>query len=48
MIIALPTLTGIAALISWDKLFILFHWQKFDNSYWIFDSLTDPIINILT
>lgn len=33
--------------IDFSKVFIIFHNIFFDNSYWIFDPVTDPIINAL-
>ncbi len=33
--------------INFDKSFIIFHNIFFDNNYWIFDPIKDPIINIL-
>ena len=34
-------------LINFDKTFMIFHEIMFDNDYWIFDPLKDPVINIL-
>lgn len=33
--------------IDFSKAFVIFHNIFFDNSYWIFDPVTDPIINAL-
>ncbi|MCR8969237.1 TIGR01906 family membrane protein [Facklamia sp. 7083-14-GEN3] len=35
------------AVIAFDKIFILFHQIFFQNDLWLFDPLTDPIINVL-
>ena len=45
--LALPCAVGIMACVSWDDFFVFFHNVMFDNSYWIFDSATDPVITIL-
>ena len=34
-------------LIGWDRAFILFHELVFQNDYWLFDPVTDPVITIL-
>lgn len=36
-----------AIIIDFSKAFVLFHNIFFNNSYWIFDPITDPIINAL-
>ena len=33
--------------VDFSKAFVIFHNIFFDNSYWIFDPRTDPIINAL-
>ena len=33
--------------VDFSKTFVIFHNIFFDNSYWIFDPITDPIINAL-
>ena len=38
----------IAASIGFDNFFILFHEVLFRDNTWLFDPLTDPIINVLT
>lgn len=43
----LPVIVGIASLISFDALFLLFHKLVFSNNDWMFDPVTDPIINLL-
>ncbi len=53
-LLGIPFLTGcssflvlLGALIDWDGLFTMFHQLMFRNNYWLFDPLTDPIINLL-
>lgn len=45
--IGIPTLLGIFVLSDWNRAFVLFHEIAFNNSYWLFDPRTDPIITIL-
>lgn len=45
--IILPLVIGLLVAIDFDRLFLLFHRLFFSNDYWIFDPMTDPIINIL-
>ena len=45
--VILPALVGIFALIDFDTLFLLFHKVTFSNDDWLFDPVTDPIINML-
>lgn len=45
--IALPAAVGIMAAVSWESFFVFFHKIMFNNDYWIFDSISDPVINIL-
>ena len=45
--IALPAAVGVMAAVSWDSFFVFFHKVMFNNDYWIFDSVSDPVINIL-
>ncbi len=45
--IALPSVVGIMAAVSWDSFFVFFHHVMFNNDYWIFDAATDPVITIL-
>lgn len=47
LVIILPILVAIPMLINFDKTFVKFHEIMFDNDYWIFDPLKDPVINIL-
>ncbi|SCI02487.1 Predicted membrane protein [uncultured Clostridium sp.] len=47
LVIILPILVSIPMLINFDKTFVIFHEIMFDNDYWIFDPLKDPVINIL-
>lgn len=43
----LPVLLGLLVLIFWDQAFVLFHKLFFNNDYWLFNSVTDPVITIL-
>lgn len=45
--IVLPSLVAIALAIDFDTAFVVFHKIFFNNDYWLFDPITDPIINIL-
>lgn len=45
--VALPAVLGLLVALNWDWAFVTFHHIAFDNDYWIFDSLTDPVITIL-
>ena len=45
--IALPAVVGLFVAVNWDWAFVTFHHIAFDNDYWIFDPVTDPVINIL-
>ena len=47
LVIILPIFVLIPMLINFDKTFVIFHEIMFDNEYWIFDPLKDPVINIL-
>lgn len=47
LVILLPILVAIPMSINFDKTFVIFHEIMFDNDYWIFDPLKDPVINIL-
>lgn len=42
-------LAALGTLISlfWDQVFVIFHKIFFDNDYWLFDPVTDPVILIL-
>lgn len=37
----------LTAAVNWDYVFVTFHQLVFNNDYWLFDSSTDPIIDIL-
>ncbi len=43
----LPVLFGFFMLIGFDQFFIAFHGLFFNNDAWLFNPLTDPIINAL-
>jgi integral membrane protein (TIGR01906 family) len=45
--IVLPMILGLIMLIDFDRTFILFHRIFFKNNDWLFDPVTDPVINIL-
>lgn len=45
--IILPVVLGLLLAIDFDTAFIVFHKIFFNNDYWIFDPITDPVINIL-
>lgn len=45
--IVLPLITGLFLAIDFDTTFVIFHKIFFNNDYWLFDPITDPIINIL-
>lgn len=45
--VVLPLLVGLACSINFDQAFVLFHKIFFRNDYWLFDPMTDPIINLL-
>lgn len=45
--VLIPALLGAAMAVNWDKAFVIFHKIAFDNDYWIFDAVTDPVITIL-
>lgn len=38
---------GAAIAINWERVFVLFHEWIFQNDYWLFDPVTDPVIMIL-
>ena len=33
--------------LNWEKVFISFHELVFQNDYWLFDPVTDPVILVL-
>lgn len=43
----LPVIFGFFMMIGFDRFFILFHETFFNNDDWLFDPVTDPIINVL-
>lgn len=45
--IIIPTVIGFLASLDFDKAFVIFHKIFFRNDYWIFDSMSDPVITIL-
>ena len=45
--VALPAVLGLFVALNWDRAFVTFHRLAFDNDYWLFDPLTDPVITIL-
>lgn len=45
--IILPAILGLFLSINFDRAFILFHKLFFNNNYWLFDPITDPIITLL-
>lgn len=45
--VLVPAVLGLCAALSWDTFFIRFHELFFDNDYWLFDPVTDPVILIL-
>lgn len=45
--VILPVLLGVLVAINWDFAFVAFHKLVFNNDYWIFDPVTDPVITIL-
>lgn len=46
-LVAVPLVILGAAMINFDKAFVIFHNLAFTNDYWIFDPILDPIITIL-
>ena len=45
--VAIPLALGAAVMLDWQQFFIRFHELFFRNDYWLFDPVTDPVINIL-
>lgn len=45
--IILPMFLGVLIALNWEKVFTLFHKITFSNDDWLFDPITDPVINIL-
>lgn len=42
-----PAVLGFLIGVCWEQVFVLFHRIFFNNDYWIFDPMTDPVILIL-
>lgn len=42
-----PIILGMLAALDFDDFFVMFHKLLFTNSNWLFDPVTDPIINVL-
>ncbi len=45
--ILIPAVLGILAVLNWEQFFVAFHHLFFNNDYWIFNPMTDPVIRIL-
>ncbi len=45
--VAIPSVAGVLIALNWERVFILFHEIVFNNDYWVFDPVTDPVITIL-
>lgn len=45
--VILPLFVAGACAMNFDRTFVVFHQLFFNNDYWLFDPLTDPIINLL-
>lgn len=45
--IVLPLFLGICMSLNFERTFIIFHKLFFNNNDWLFDPVTDPVINIL-
>ena len=45
--IAIPVVLGVFVLSDWENVFVQFHELVFNNDYWIFNPVTDPVITIL-
>ena len=46
--LAIPSVVVcVMAVAGWDRFFVLFHELFFNNEFWVFDSVTDPVILIL-
>lgn len=46
-VVVLPIIILLACSINFDATFVIFHKIFFRNDFWLFDPLTDPVINIL-
>ena len=47
LLIIMPVALAIPIVIDFDSSFVVFHKLLFDNDYWIFDPILDPVIKIL-
>lgn len=47
MTFVIPAVLGLMIELCWDDFFLLFHKLFFNNDYWLFDPVTDPVILIL-
>lgn len=45
--LVLPGAAGLLIALDWERVFITFHRLVFQNDYWLFDPVTDPVITIL-
>lgn len=45
--VILPALFGILVAVNWNFAFVAFHKLVFNNDYWLFDPVDDPVITIL-
>ncbi len=45
--VVIPLVVALAILVNFDQTFVIFHKLFFNNDYWIFDPVLDPVINIL-
>lgn len=45
--VAVPAVLGLLIALNWQMFFVMFHELFFNNNYWIFNAVTDPVITIL-
>lgn len=45
--VLLPAVLGLLLALDFDTSFVIFHKLFFNNDYWLFDPVTDPVIQIL-
>lgn len=45
--VVIPAVLGALIALNWNWVFVTFHHIAFDNDYWIFDEVTDPVITML-
>lgn len=45
--VGIPVILGSLIALNWNSFFVTFHKIFFRNEYWMFDSQTDPVINML-